>query len=71
MRRAPRNAEPAQRWRAFLHNHREAIAAKLTGGHALEGVGATLTQEPLRRVVTFKREVVVSPDHRLEVVLVA
>ena len=27
MRRAPRNPEPAQRWRAFLHNHREAIAA--------------------------------------------
>jgi putative transposase len=27
MRRAPRNPEPAQRWRAFLRNHREAIAA--------------------------------------------
>ncbi len=27
MRRAPRNTEPAQRWRAFLRNHREAIAA--------------------------------------------
>jgi hypothetical protein len=27
MRRAPRNPEPAQRWRAFLHNHRVAIAA--------------------------------------------
>ena len=27
IRRAPRNPEPAQRWRAFLHNHREAIAA--------------------------------------------
>jgi len=25
MRRAPRNSEPAQRWRAFLRNHREAI----------------------------------------------
>jgi putative transposase len=27
MRRAPRNPEPAKRWLAFLHNHREAIAA--------------------------------------------
>jgi hypothetical protein len=27
MRRAPRNPEPANRWLAFLHNHREAIAA--------------------------------------------
>ena len=27
MTRAPRDPEPAQRWRAFLHNHREAIAA--------------------------------------------
>jgi hypothetical protein len=27
MRRAPRNPEPVQRWRAFLRNHREAIAA--------------------------------------------
>src|SRR5438552_6977883 len=27
MRRASRNPEPAQRWRAFLRNHREAIAA--------------------------------------------
>jgi len=27
MRRAPRNPEPAKRWRSFLHNHREAIAA--------------------------------------------
>src|SRR5271163_1489603 len=27
MRRAPRDPQPAQRWRAFLRNHREAIAA--------------------------------------------
>ena len=27
MRRAPRDAEPAKRWLAFLRNHREAIAA--------------------------------------------
>jgi hypothetical protein len=27
MRKAPRNAEPARRWAAFLRNHREAIAA--------------------------------------------
>lgn len=27
MRRAPRNPEPAKRWLAFLHNHRELIAA--------------------------------------------
>jgi putative transposase len=27
MRRAPRTPEPAKRWRAFLGNHREAIAA--------------------------------------------
>jgi putative transposase len=27
MKRAPRNPEPARRWRAFLRNHREAIAA--------------------------------------------
>jgi hypothetical protein len=27
MRRAPRNPEPAQLWRAFLRNHREALAA--------------------------------------------
>jgi hypothetical protein len=27
MRHAPRNPEPAQRWRAFLRNHRETIAA--------------------------------------------
>ena len=27
MYRAPRNPEPAKRWLAFLHNHREAIAA--------------------------------------------
>ncbi|HWB53497.1 MAG TPA: hypothetical protein VG722_04865 [Tepidisphaeraceae bacterium] len=27
MRRAPRNPEPANRWLAFLRNHREAIAA--------------------------------------------
>ena len=27
MRRAPRNPEPAERWLAFLRNHREAIAA--------------------------------------------
>jgi putative transposase len=27
MRRAPRDSEAAQRWRTFLHNHREAIAA--------------------------------------------
>jgi hypothetical protein len=27
MRRAPRNPERAQRWRAFLRNHREAVAA--------------------------------------------
>ena len=27
MKRAPRNPQPAQRWRAFLANHREAIAA--------------------------------------------
>ena len=27
IRRAPRNPEPAKRWLAFLHNHREAIAA--------------------------------------------
>jgi len=27
MRRAPRHPEPAQRWLAFLRNHREAIAA--------------------------------------------
>ena len=27
MKRAPRDAEPAQRWLAFLRNHREAIAA--------------------------------------------
>jgi len=27
MRLAPRNPEPARRWRAFLRNHREAIAA--------------------------------------------
>lgn len=26
-RRAPRNPEPAKRWRAFLRNHRDAIAA--------------------------------------------
>ena len=27
MRRSPRNPEPAQRWRTFLRNHREAISA--------------------------------------------
>jgi transposase InsO family protein len=27
MRRASRNPEPAKQWKAFLHNHREAIAA--------------------------------------------
>src|SRR5437016_7209479 len=27
MNRAPRNLEPAERWLAFLRNHREAIAA--------------------------------------------
>ena len=27
MKRAPRNPEPAQRWRTFLRNHREAISA--------------------------------------------
>ena len=27
IRRAPKNPEPAQRWRVFLQNHREAIAA--------------------------------------------
>jgi transposase InsO family protein len=27
MRQAPRNPEPARRWRTFLHNHREAIVA--------------------------------------------
>jgi len=27
VRKAPRNAEPARRWAAFLSNHREAIAA--------------------------------------------
>ena len=27
MKRAPRNPEPAKRWRAFLRNHREVIAA--------------------------------------------
>src|SRR5947208_10874398 len=27
MKRAPRDPQPAQRWRAFLANHREAIAA--------------------------------------------
>ena len=27
MKRVPRNPEPAKRWLAFLHNHREAIAA--------------------------------------------
>jgi hypothetical protein len=27
MRRAPRNPEPAKRWRAFLRNHREVIVA--------------------------------------------
>lgn len=27
LRRAPRNPEPAKGWLAFLHNHREAIAA--------------------------------------------
>jgi putative transposase len=27
MKRAPRDPEPAQRWLAFLRNHREAIAA--------------------------------------------
>jgi len=27
MKRAPRDPEPARRWLAFLHNHREAIAA--------------------------------------------
>ncbi len=27
VRRAPKNPEPARRWRAFLQNHREAIAA--------------------------------------------
>ena len=27
MRRAPRNPEPAQRWKTFLSNHRETIAA--------------------------------------------
>ena len=27
MQRAPRNPEPAKRWRTFLNNHREAIAA--------------------------------------------
>ena len=28
MRKAPRNPEPAKRWMIFLHNHREAIAAR-------------------------------------------
>jgi hypothetical protein len=27
MKRAPRDPQPAQRWRAFLTNHKEAIAA--------------------------------------------
>src|SRR6266478_5576807 len=27
MRRAPKSPQPAKRWKAFLHNHREAIAA--------------------------------------------
>ena len=27
MKRAPRDPRPAKRWRAFLENHREAIAA--------------------------------------------
>jgi len=27
MKRVPRDPQPAQRWRAFLRNHREAIAA--------------------------------------------
>ncbi len=27
MKQAPRDSEPAKRWRAFLKNHREAIAA--------------------------------------------
>jgi hypothetical protein len=27
MRKAPRNPEPAKQWKAFLSNHREAIAA--------------------------------------------
>jgi len=27
MKRAPRDPEPVKRWRAFLENHREAIAA--------------------------------------------
>jgi len=27
MRKAPRNPEPAKQWKAFLNNHREAIAA--------------------------------------------
>ena len=27
IRKAPRNAEPARHWAAFLSNHREAIAA--------------------------------------------
>jgi hypothetical protein len=27
MRKAPRNPEPAKQWKAFLNDHREAIAA--------------------------------------------
>lgn len=34
-------------------------------------LGTTLNEEPLRRVVTFEREVVVTPDHSLKVVLAA
>jgi uncharacterized protein (DUF608 family) len=36
-----------------------------------EAVGATLKQEPQRRVITLEREFVVSPDHGLEVLLMA
>jgi non-lysosomal glucosylceramidase len=36
------------------------------GTNALE---STLKQEPLRRLVTFERELIVTPDHPLEVVL--
>jgi hypothetical protein len=32
MRKAPRNPEPAKPWRAFLHNHSEAIAVPMGAG---------------------------------------
>jgi hypothetical protein len=33
MKQAPRDSEPAKRWRAFLKNHREAIARRLRDDH--------------------------------------